>query len=84
MVERWQKDADGILIFVRPYVPHSYFFHLNRNTIDWFVLCRSRCPPCRYHPGFEAEQPGHLRILPCQHLSATRRPECNALIHSSP
>ena len=27
MVERWQKDADGILIFVRPCVYyHSYFF----------------------------------------------------------
>ena len=84
MVERWQKDADGILIFVRPCGSIHIFFHINRNNIDRFILCRSRCPPCCYRPGLETEQPGHLRILPCQHLSASRRPERNALIHSIP
>ena len=31
MVERWQKDADGILLFVRPHVCiHIYIFNINR------------------------------------------------------
>ena len=64
MVERWQKDADGILFFVSPHVGIRLFFHINCTAIDRSILCRSRCPPCRYCPGPETEQPGYLRILP--------------------
>ena len=68
MVNRWQTDANGFLIFVRPSVRISYIFHIYWNTIDRSILCRSSCPPCRYRPGPEAEQSGHLRVLPSQHL----------------
>ena len=84
LVERWQKDADGILIFVSPHVGIHRSLHINWNTIDRSILCRSRCPSCRDSPGPEAKQSGHLRILPWQHLSGSCRPECNALIHSFP
>ena len=84
MVERWQKDADGILIFVSHRVGIRLSFHIIRNTIDRSILCRSRCTPCRHSPGPEAEQSGYLRILPWQHLPGSRRPERNPLIDSSP
>jgi hypothetical protein len=83
MVERWQKDADGILIFVSPRIVIHLSLHINRSTIDRSIFCRSRCTPCCDGPGPEAEQSGYLRILPWQHLPGSRRPERNPLIHSS-
>jgi hypothetical protein len=64
MVERWQKDADGILIFVSLRVGIRLSLHISRIAIDRSILCRSRCTPCRDSPGLEAEQSGYLRILP--------------------
>jgi len=84
MVERWQKDADGILFFVSPHVRIRLSLRINWNTLDRSILCRSRCPPCRYRPGPEAEQSGHLLILSWQHLSGSRRPERNTPIHPFP
>jgi hypothetical protein len=84
MVDRWQKDADGILFFVSPRVRIRLSLHINWNTIDRPILCRSRCTPCCDSPGPEAKQSGYLRILPWQHLSGSRRPERNTLIHSFP
>ena len=84
MVERWQKDADGILIFVSPPVAICLPLHINWNTIDWSILRCSRSPPCCYRPGPETKQSGHLRFLPRQHLSGSRRPELNTLIYSFP
>ena len=62
MVERWQKDADGILIFVSLRVGIRLSLNINRSTIDRSILCRSRCTPCRDSPGPQAEQSGYLRI----------------------
>ena len=41
MTERWQKDAEGLLIFVSAChgVDNHALMTMNRNTIDWFVLC---------------------------------------------
>ena len=55
MVERWQKDADGILIFVSPCVSIRNLLCINRNTIDRFILCRRRRTPSRNRPGPEAK-----------------------------
>jgi hypothetical protein len=82
MVERWQKDADGILFFVSPRFSICLYLHINRNIIDRSILCCSRCSACCYRPGPETKQSGYLRILPWQHLSGSRRPECNTPIHS--
>ena len=83
MVERWQKDADGILIFVSPRIGIRLSLLINWNIIDRFILCRSRCTPRRDSPGPQAEQSGYLRILPWQHLPGSCRPERNPLINSS-
>ena len=84
MVESWQKDADGILIFVSPRVGIRLSLHINRSTIDRSILRRSCCTPCCDSPGPQAEQSRYLRILPWQHLPGSRRPERNALIDSFP
>ena len=63
MVERWQKDADGILIFVSPCVANHIVLCINRNIIDRLILCRSRCSPCCDRPRPEAKQSGYLSIL---------------------
>jgi hypothetical protein len=55
MVERWQKDADGILIFVSPCVANHTVLSINRNTIDRFILCRGCCAPCFDRPRLEAK-----------------------------
>ena len=84
IVERWQKDADGILIFVSHHVDIRLSLNINGSTIDRSILCCSRRTPCHDSPGPEAEQSGYLRILPWKHLPGSHRPERNALIDSSP
>ena len=73
-----------LYVLVSAFVYCIFFLHINWNTVDRSILCRSRCPPCCYCPGPQAEQSGHLRILPWQHLSGSRRPERNTFVHSIP
>jgi hypothetical protein len=68
MVKRWQKYADGVFIFVSPCVGIHIVSCLGWNTIDWVILCRSRCIPHCDHPGPETKQSGYLRILSWEHL----------------
>jgi hypothetical protein len=82
--ESWQKDAEGIIIFVSPSVDIHMSSHINWNTLDRSILCRSRCPACCYRPGPKTKQSGYLSILPWQHLSGPGRPEHNTLIHTFP
>ena len=84
MAEHWQKDAEGIVIFVSPGVHIHTSSHINRNALDRSILCRSLCPSCYFRPGPETKQSGYLGILPWQHLSGPGRPERNTLIHSFP
>ena len=84
MVRHWQKDAEGILLFVSPRVGTRLSLHMNRNTIDRFIRCLSRCTPCCYRPGPETKHPGYIRILPWQYLSGSCRPERNTLTHFFP
>jgi hypothetical protein len=84
MVERWQKDADGILIFVSTCVVIYDLLCINWNTIDRFILCcRCRTPSCD-RPGPEAEQSGYLCILSWEHLWRPRRSERNTGFHPAP
>ena len=82
--EHWQKDAEGIIIFVSPSVNIHTSSHINWNSLDRSILCRGRCPPCCYRPGPKTKQSGYLSILPWQHLSGPGRPEHNTLIHTFP
>jgi hypothetical protein len=68
MVERWQKDADGILIFVSPRFGICAALYINKNSLGWFIFCRSCCSSCCDRPGLEAKQSGYLFILPREHL----------------
>jgi hypothetical protein len=84
MVERWQKDADGILFFVSPRISVLVFFCMNWITIDRSILCRSRRAPCRNRSGPQAKQSGYLGLLPREHLSGSRRPGCTTHIYPLP
>ena len=81
MVERWQKDADGILIFVSPRMDIHADLCINWNTIDRFILCRCRCTPLRDRPGPQAKQSGYLCFLPWKHLPGSRRSGRNTCFH---
>ena len=68
MVERWQKDADGILIFVSRCVVVHAALSINCDHIDRSILrCRCRTPRCD-RPGPEAKQPGYVCVLSWEHL----------------
>jgi hypothetical protein len=83
MVERWQKDADGILIFVSSRVAVHVDLCMNW-TVDRSILCCRRYTPWCDCPRPEAKQSGYLRILSWEHLWGSRRPERNTCFHSSP
>ena len=82
MVEGWQKDAEGIIIFVSPCVGIHTSLHINWSAIDRSILRRSCCTPCCYHPGPKTKQSGYLRVLPWQYLPGSRRSKLNSFIHS--
>ena len=82
MVVLWQKDANGIIIFVSRCVGIHSSLHINWNALDRSILCRTCCAPCCNRSGIKTKQSGYLRIPPWQHLSGSRRPERNTLIHS--
>jgi hypothetical protein len=84
MVERWQKDADGILIFVSPRVAFRATLSINWNILDRSILCCRRCAPCRDRPGPEAKQSGYFCILPGEHLSGSCRPKLNTCFYPLP
>ena len=85
--DRWQKDADGILIFVSSsyYLPHLSVV-TNVNIVDRFILC-CRCGIARsVNSRLETKSTGYLCILSRQYLSTSRRPEHISLVdpcHSS-
>jgi hypothetical protein len=73
MAGRWQKDADGILIFVSPHISfHALSALTNVNIVDWFILCCRRGIGCSVDPGSEAKFTGYHCILSCKHLSTSR------------
>ena len=48
MAERWQKDADGLLIFVSPRVSiHSSLCNLEHNRLVYSPLPSLPCFPCQ-------------------------------------
>lgn len=50
MAERWQKDADGILVFVSPNSgPH--IFPTSSLVIDRSIFCRRCGINCNINPG---------------------------------
>jgi Family of unknown function (DUF6535) len=73
LADRWQKDADGILIFVSIHLSvHKITIVTSVIIVDRFILCRSRGICSSLDPGFEAKSTGYIRILSLKHLSTTR------------
>jgi hypothetical protein len=63
MVERWNADADGILIFVSPPLSFHTIKRINLKIVDWFVLCNRCFLGGGVSPGSQAEFAGYLCIL---------------------
>ena len=72
LVDRWEKDADGILIFVSPSVDIHTNAHTNYNILDWPVFCCGRYITCPVSPRSQAEFSRYFRILSWQYLSDPR------------
>jgi hypothetical protein len=73
MTNRWQKDADGILIFVSPKVSlHMLRVLTSGDIVDWVVLCLSRSISRSVGTGLETKSTGYLGILSQEYLSASR------------
>ena len=73
MVERYQSDSVGILIFVSPHVSPSMNPLINRN-IEWFILRHRRCIAYDLNPRPQVKLTKHFRILPTEHISSPRQP----------
>jgi len=76
MVKRLQKDANGILIFVSPMIVGMPLSEQLENSKVRFILCRSRGVGYPVYSRPHTKPPGRLRILPQEHLSNSRQPEC--------
>ena len=84
MVERWQKDAEGILIFVSPHIGIHAALSINWKTIDRSILCRRRGTPGCDRRRSETKQSGYFCILSWEYLRVSRRPERNTCFRSLP
>ena len=71
MAERWQKDAEGILLFVSPRAGTRAALFIIWNTTDRSILCHRLCTPWFYRPGpaeANVKQPGYLCIPSGEHI----------------
>ena len=68
MADRWQKDADGILIFVSPPVGCYVSLCIIWNTIDGVILCCRCYAAFRVSPEPDPQQSGYIFILSRKHL----------------
>jgi hypothetical protein len=81
--DRWQKDADGILIFVSLNISLHLLSAVNSvNIIDWFILCHRCSIGLSVCPGSEAKFTGYLCILSQEHPTTSCRPERISCLHS--
>jgi hypothetical protein len=69
MVQRWQKDAEGIIIFVRQRsLPRICPYVLIGWLIERLFLCCRRYTCRRIRPRPQAHLAGHFRVLSQEHL----------------
>jgi hypothetical protein len=81
MAERWQKDADGILIFVSSHLTFDITSHIKSN-LDWFVLCCNCSIGLGDRPRPQTKLTGYIRILSREYLSTSRRSQHIPIVHS--
>ena len=81
MTERWQADADGILIFVSPRLRIHIPTRINWNAVGRFILGRRGSATFRDGSGLEPEPSasastsGQLGILSQEYLSGSIFPK---------
>ena len=84
---RWSNDGKRMLTG-SSYLSVCFAIHIvliiNWNAVDWSIFCRSCRTPFSDYRGPETKQSGYLRILSREHLSGSRRPECNTRFHPLP
>ena len=68
-IDRWQKDADGILVFVSHYLEILAAICIDWNTIDRFILCCCRWDAGHVHRRPKTRPSGDLRILSREYVS---------------
>ncbi len=73
--ERYQKDADAILIFVSPHVNFSFACRTQPEDIGWFILGHPRRIYWNIFPRPETKLSGYRCVLSHADLSNSRRPE---------
>jgi hypothetical protein len=61
--KRWQKDADGILIFVSSHITFDTTSHIKSTYIDRLVLCCSCGIGRGDGPRSQTKPTGYFRIL---------------------
>src|SRR6266851_4862691 len=84
MTDRWQKDADGILIFVSDLLAVLIALYITCSTVDGSIFCYGRCAACSVRPGSQAKFTRHLRILSWAHLSDSCRSKHHGITHVHP
>jgi hypothetical protein len=72
LADRWQKDAEGLLIFVRLHISLCTVSVAIMKFIDRIILCCSCSIGRGVHPRLEAKSTGYHRILCRKDLRATR------------
>ncbi len=70
--ERWQADADGILVFVSP-DSFSRIDPIHSPTIDWSIFSYRCGICCSFEPGPHTEPTRYSSFLSREHLQAARR-----------
>jgi hypothetical protein len=75
IAKRWQKDADGILIFVSPHISFlaGVSAAVNVNSVDWFILCCPRSIGRGLCSRPQAKSTRYICILSLEHLSTSCR-----------
>ena len=58
--------------------------HTNSIVIDRFILCCCLIVTLDSDPGSSTEPTGHFQLLPCEHLSDSRRPQSNQYLRFPP
>ena len=81
MAERWQKAADGILIFVSSQLTFRITSHIRSTNIDRFVLRCSCGIGLGDRHGPQTKLTGYIRNLSREYLSASRRSQHTSIVH---
>jgi hypothetical protein len=82
VAERWQKDAEGIVIFMSSRLTFDITSHIKSTNKDRFVLCCSCGIGRGDRHGPQTKLPRYICILSREYLSGSCRSQHNSIVHS--